>query len=100
MVFVHHITDINLWRMFCTGFRHSAVFHARVVLDGATCRLGGLGEVGVMKKVTELEQKLPSVVWVRNVHVDALWMVLEMKTRSAEKFGEEVALPVVTFLGP
>ena len=31
--------------MFCAGFRHSAGFHARVVLDGAACRLGGLGEV-------------------------------------------------------
>ena len=34
-----------MWRMFCAGFRHSASFHARVVLEGAACRLGGLGEV-------------------------------------------------------
>ena len=27
------------------GFRHSASLHARVILDGATCRLGDLGDV-------------------------------------------------------
>ena len=27
------------------GFRHSASLHARAVLDGAACRLGGLGEI-------------------------------------------------------
>ena len=27
------------------GFRHSAGFHARVILDGAACRLGELGDV-------------------------------------------------------
>ena len=59
---MHHITDIDLlssrslrqskaleahdlWRMFCAGFRHSAGFHARVVLDGDTCRLKKLGDV-------------------------------------------------------
>ena len=31
--------------MFCAGFRHSAGFHSRVVLDGAACRLGDPGEV-------------------------------------------------------
>ena len=31
--------------MFCAGFHHSAGFHARVVLDGAACRLGRLGEI-------------------------------------------------------
>ena len=35
----------NLWRMFCSGFRHSAGFHVRVVLDGVACRLGDPGEV-------------------------------------------------------
>ena len=39
------VNTLRLWRMFCAGFRHSAGFHARVVLDGAACRLGGLGEV-------------------------------------------------------
>ena len=32
--------------MFCAGFRHSAGFQARAVLDGVACRLEGLGEVG------------------------------------------------------
>ena len=31
--------------MSCAGFRHSARFHARVILDGAACRLGDPGEV-------------------------------------------------------
>ena len=30
----------DLWRMYSAGFHHSAGFHARVVLDGAACRLG------------------------------------------------------------
>ena len=34
-----------MWRMSCAGFRHSAGFHATVILDGAACRLGDLGEV-------------------------------------------------------
>ena len=38
------------WRMFCAGFRHSAGLHARVILDGVTCRLSDLGDVrGVLK---------------------------------------------------
>ena len=35
----------NLWELLCAGFRHSAGLHARVILDGATCRLGELGDV-------------------------------------------------------
>ena len=35
----------NLWELSCAGFRHSAGFHARVILDGAACRLGELGDV-------------------------------------------------------
>ena len=42
----------NLWELSCAGFRHSAGFHARVILDGAACRLGELGgvhdELGVL----------------------------------------------------
>ena len=42
-------TDTNwnsfLWELLCTGFRHSAGLHARVILDGATCRLSDLGDV-------------------------------------------------------
>ena len=35
----------NLWELSCAGFIHSAGFHARVILDGAACRLGKLGDV-------------------------------------------------------
>ena len=28
----------NLWELSCAGFRHSAGFHARAILDGAACR--------------------------------------------------------------
>ena len=34
-----------MWELSCAGFRHSAGFHARVILDGAACRLGELGDV-------------------------------------------------------
>ena len=34
-----------VWELLCAGFRHSAGLHARVILDGATCRRGDLGEV-------------------------------------------------------
>ena len=54
----------NLWRMFCTGFRHSAGFHARVVLDGAACRLGGLGEVDDILGVLGVDRVVPIVVRV------------------------------------
>ena len=32
----------NLWELLRAGFRHSTGLHARVVLDGATCRLSDL----------------------------------------------------------
>ena len=35
----------TLWELLWAGFRHSAGFHARVILDGATCRLSDLGDV-------------------------------------------------------
>ena len=35
----------NLWELSCAGFRHYAGFHARVILDGAACRVGELGDV-------------------------------------------------------
>ena len=31
-----------IWELSCACFRHSAGFHARVILDGAACRLGKL----------------------------------------------------------
>ena len=33
---------LELW---CAGFRHSASLHAKVILDGATCRLKEFGDV-------------------------------------------------------
>ena len=33
------------WELSCAGFRHSAGFQARVILDGAACRLGEPGDV-------------------------------------------------------
>ena len=50
--------------MFCAGFRHSAGFHARVVLDGAACRLGGLGEVDDVLGVLGVDRVVPIVVRV------------------------------------
>ena len=35
----------SMWELWCAGFRHSAGLHARVILDGATCRLIELGDV-------------------------------------------------------
>ena len=35
---------ILLWELACAGLRHSASLHARVILDGATCRLSDLGD--------------------------------------------------------
>ena len=34
-----------MWELLCAGFRHSASFHARVIIDGAACRLGEPGDV-------------------------------------------------------
>ena len=50
--------------MFCAGFRHSASFHARVVLDGAACRLGGLGEVDDVLGVLGVDRVVLIVVRV------------------------------------
>ena len=35
----------KLWELSCAVFRHSVGFLARVILDGAACRLGEPGEV-------------------------------------------------------
>ena len=35
----------NMRELSCAGFRHTAGFHARVILDGVACRLGELGDV-------------------------------------------------------
>ena len=34
-----------MWELWCAGLRHSAGLHARVILDGASCRLRELGDV-------------------------------------------------------
>ena len=48
--------------MFCAGFRHSAGFHARVVLDGAACRLGRPGEIDDAPGVLGEDSVVPIVV--------------------------------------
>ena len=50
--------------MFCAGFRHSAGFHARLVLDGAVCRLEDPGEVGDIPGVLGVDRVVPIVVCV------------------------------------
>ena len=54
----------NLWRMLCAGFRHSAGFHARVILDGAACRLGDPGEVDDVLGVLGVDRVVPIVLHV------------------------------------
>ena len=50
--------------MFCAGFRHSAGFLGRVVLDGAACRLGDLGEVDDVPVVLGVDRVVPIVLRV------------------------------------
>ena len=76
---MHHITDVdllssrslrqsqapcahNLWEMSCAGFRHSPGFHARVILYGAACRLGVLGEVDNVLGVLGIDRVVPIMV--------------------------------------
>ena len=78
---MHHISDMdllssrslgqsqalwaqNLWTMSCAGFRHSAGFHATVMLDGAACRLGDPGEVHDELGVLGVDRVVPIVVRV------------------------------------
>ena len=56
--------------MLCAGFRHSAGFHARVVLDGAAYRLGDLGEVDDALGVLGADRVVPIVVRVLVVVVE------------------------------
>ena len=46
------------------SFRHSAGFHSRVVLDGAACRLGDLGEVDDVSGVLGVDRVVPIIVRV------------------------------------
>ena len=54
----------NMWRMFCAGFRHSAGFHARVVLDGVAFRLGEHGDVHDVLSVLGDDRVVPIVLCV------------------------------------
>ena len=56
----------NLWRSLCAGFRHSAGFHARVVLlDSDVFRPGLLGEVDDALGVLRVDRVVPTVVRVQ-----------------------------------
>ena len=57
-------TALFMWRMLCTGFRHSACFHARVILDSAACRLGDPVEVHDVLGVLGVDRVVPIVVRV------------------------------------
>ena len=46
------------------GFRHSAGFHARVIHDGAACRLGELGDVHDVLGVLGVDHVVPIVLLV------------------------------------
>ena len=46
-------------------FRHSAGFHARVILDGAACRLRKLGDVRDVLGVLGVVHGVPIVLRVR-----------------------------------
>ena len=52
----------NLWELSCAGFRHSAGFHARVILDDAACRLGEPGEVHDVLVVLGDDRVVPIVL--------------------------------------
>ena len=54
----------NLWELSCAGFRHSAGFHARVILDGAACRLGEHGDVHDVLGVLGDDRVVPIVLRV------------------------------------
>ena len=54
----------NLWELSCAGFRHSAGFHARVILDGAACRLGEHGDVHDVLGVLGDDRDVPIVLRV------------------------------------
>ena len=53
-----------VWRMLRAGFRHSAGFHDRVVLDGVAFRLVVLGEVDDALGVLGVDRVVPIVVRV------------------------------------
>ena len=54
----------NLWELSCAGFRHSAGFYTRVILDGAACRLGEHGDVHFVLGVLGDDRVVPIVLRV------------------------------------
>ena len=50
--------------MLCAGFRDSAGFHARVIVDGAACRLGDPGGADDVLDVLGVDRVVPIVVRV------------------------------------
>ena len=79
---MHHILDMDLqnkrrslrqsqarwahclWELSCAGFRHPAGFHARVILDGAACRLGELGDLHDVRSALGVALVVPIVLRV------------------------------------
>ena len=53
-----------LWQLSCAGFRHSAGLHARMILDGAACRLGERGDVHDVLGVLGVDRVVPIVLRV------------------------------------
>ena len=60
----HALWAHNLCDLSCAGFHHSASFHARVILDGAACRLGELGDVHDVLGVLGVDHVEPVVLRV------------------------------------
>ena len=53
-----------MWELSRAGFRPSAGFHARVILDGAACRLGERGDVHDVLGVLGHDKVVPIVLRV------------------------------------
>ena len=58
------VVVVVVWKLWCAGFRHSAGLHARVILDGATCRLRELGDVRGVLSVLGVALVVPIVLRV------------------------------------
>ena len=50
--------------MSCAGFRHSAGFHAKVIIGDAACRLGDPGEVHDVLDIHGVDRVVPIVLRV------------------------------------
>ena len=53
-----------VWELSCAGFATLQVFHARVILDGAACRLGEPGGVDDVLGVLGVDRVVPIVLRV------------------------------------